>query len=138
MEKSNPEAVAAIRAAGAAADRQRLADLQAAFPEDAAFALQAFGEGKTVIEAKAARHDQIAPKFKALQEENATLKAAVESGKVNYTYDDSDKAKQQGDKQGGTDAKADELWAKNSKLQAEFGGEKSAFLADFKRHPESY
>lgn len=138
MTKSNPDAVAAFKAEGAAADRARLSALQSAFPEDAAFALQAFGEGKTVIEAKAARHDQIAPQLKALREENATLKAAVESGKVNYTYDDSEQAKQQGDKQGGTDAKADELWAKNPKLQAEFGGEKSAFLADFKRHPESY
>lgn len=138
MTKSNPDAVAAFKAEGAAADRARLSALQSAFPEDAAFALQAFSAGQSVIEAKAAKYDELAPQLKALREENAALKSTVENGKVVYTYDKQEGANQQGADAGDLNAKAEEIWAKNPKLQAEFGGQKSAFLADFKRHPETY
>lgn len=141
MAKSNPDAVKALREEGAKADRERLASLQKAFPEDAAFAMKAFGDGLSVEGAKALRHDELAPKLAAAEKENAELKAQVAGGKVNFSYDKKEGEGNQNDPAAKTDnveAQAKKVWDGSTKLQQEFGGEFKTFLSDFKRNPDDY
>jgi signal peptide peptidase SppA len=70
-EKEKPQAVdsaptvdlAKVRAEAAEAERKRLADLQVAFPDDAAFAMEQFAAGHDVTQAKAAYCDVLAQRL---------------------------------------------------------------------------
>lgn len=55
-------------------ERQRIADLKAAFPKDQAFALEAIEKGQSVQEAKAAYADKLAADLEAKTKEIETLK----------------------------------------------------------------
>lgn len=56
--------LAKVRAEALEADRKRLADLKAAFPEDPAFAMEQFAAGHDVTQAKAAYCDILAQRMK--------------------------------------------------------------------------
>ncbi len=139
MLQSNEAAVKSLQEEAVAADRKRLGDLQDAFPDDPAGALQAYQAGQSVTEAKAAAYDKLAPLVKTQKEEIATLKQQVEEGKVTFSRSDKEdgKTKPAGDA-GATDAAAEKIWANNPKLRAEFGDQKKAFLLDYKHNPGDY
>lgn len=142
MVLSNPEAVAKIQADAAAADRKRLGELQAAFPNEAAFAVQAHAEGLSVAEAKAKLYDTLAERTAKLETENVELKKQVEGSKV--TFSATDKGQAEGKTPVLTkstdelNAEAATIWNASSELRNEFNGEFEAFKADFKRFPQDY
>lgn len=136
MSKSNPAAVNEIKADAQKEDRQRLADLRAAFPNDLDFALQSHDEGLTVAEAKAKAYDKVSPELKSLREENTTLKAQIEGGKVNLTMSDDKKTELKSTDE--IEAEALKIWEADAALRSEFGGEKSAYLAAFKHDPDEF
>lgn len=140
MSKSNPDAVKQLQTAAQQADRQRLVELQAAFPNDAGFALQSYTDGLSVEAAKAKRYDELAPKVSELEKKVGEMQQEIDSNKVTVTVSDVDskpnaKASQQG---GDLETEGLKLWESDANLRNNFGGEKTAFLADFKRHPDEY
>ena len=138
MQKSNPSAVSELQAKAKAEDRQRLSDLRAAFKEDPDFAMEAFEAGLSIDAAKAKRYDAIAPKVADLQKQVNDLQAAVDANKVAVTMTSQDG--KQVDASGGDplEAEAAKLWDGDQNLRNEFGGEKTAFLAGFKKNPALY
>jgi len=85
-EKDLEQAKTEARSDALAESRKVLADLKAAFPDDAEFAMAAFEKGQTVVEAKAAYCDVLAAKSAQADEahakEVAALKAAGEKKAV--------------------------------------------------------
>lgn len=57
-----------------AAERQRLADLKAAFPGEDKFVMEQYEAGSSVLEAKAAFGDVLKARLEAKDKENATLR----------------------------------------------------------------
>jgi ATP-dependent Clp endopeptidase proteolytic subunit ClpP len=84
-EKDLEKATAQARAEAAAESRKLLADLKAAFPDAPTFAMAAFENGQSVVEAKAAYCDVVlaakAELEAGLTKEIAELKAAAENAK---------------------------------------------------------
>jgi signal peptide peptidase SppA len=72
----------AIRAEAALAERQRLAELKAAFSDEPAFAMEQFEKGSSLVEAKAAYAEVLKVKLAAEKKTNAELveKAKAASG----------------------------------------------------------
>lgn len=139
MTKSNPDAVKSLQENAKAEDRKRLSALQEAFKEDPNFAMEAFTAGLSVDAAKAKRYDAIAPRVADLEKQVSDLKAKVEEGKVTITRSDKDgKTSLEGKSTDDIEAEALKIWEGSEKLRAEFGGEKSAFLAAFKRDPDEF
>lgn len=138
MEKSNPGAVKELQENALRADRERLTALNAAFPEDPAFAMQSYTDGLSVEAAKAKRYGVIAPKVAALEAENKDLKAKVDGNKVTLTLSDKNETSLEGKTTDDVEAEALKIWEADADLRAEFGGEKSAFLAVFKRDPKGF
>lgn len=138
MAKSNPDAVTKLQEEAKAEDRRRLTELQAAFKEDPNFAMEAFTAGLSVEAAKAKRYDAIAPKVTELEKQVSDLKAQVESGKVTITRKDEGATSLEGKSTDDVEAEALKIWEADGDLRAEFGGEKGAFLAAFKRDPKEF
>lgn len=138
MQKSNPSAVGELKAAAQKEDRERLTALQAAFKEDPTFAMEAFTAGLSVEAAKAKRYDAIAPKVAELEKQNGELKTQVEAGKVTITRKDQPETSLEGKSTDEVEAEALKIWEADGDLRAEFGGEKSAFLAAFKHDPKEF
>jgi len=63
-------------------ERKRLGELKAAFPDDLEFALEAFEEGKTVLEAKAEHHDVLDKKLKEKDASNEVKSEKVIGAKA--------------------------------------------------------
>ena len=142
MVKSNPAAVAELqqkaRDEAVAADRKRSADLKAAFPDDAAFAMSAYEKGQTVAEAKAERHDVLVKENAALKKENGELKVKAEQGTVEFAAADKDGKPAVELSADQVDAKALAYWNSNEKVRTEFGGHKEDFIACYKHEPEQF
>jgi signal peptide peptidase SppA len=83
-EKTVAVDVAQIRSETAAAERQRLAALKAAFPDDPAFALDQFESGADVTEAKAAYCDVLAQRLQARKSEKPAEKPTEESDEYRH------------------------------------------------------
>lgn len=136
MAKSNPQAVEQLKAEAAAqaveADRQRRAQLDAAFADDLAFAAKCFADGKTVEQAKAERHDALVTEITALKTENADLKARVEAGKPSFVPSDAEGTHSAAESDALAEFEAG--WAKDPELQKSIS--KTAFLALAKREPQ--
>lgn len=75
------------REEGAKGERQRLAELKAAFPDDLEFAMKAFSEGRTVTEAKAEYCDVLREKEKQREQQG---KEKASDGAEPVKNDDSD------------------------------------------------
>jgi signal peptide peptidase SppA len=100
MDEHDVDTQAELNRAGdeaKAAERQRLADLKVAFPDDLEFALTAFEKGSSVQEAKAEYCDVVVERVKAQQAEEAKAKAQAEQAKT-----------QAQDKQGATPMASDD------------------------------
>lgn len=139
MQISNPDAVKSLQEDAKAEDRKRLTALQEAFKEDPNFAMQAFTDGLSVDAAKAKRYDAIAPKVADLEKQVTDLKAQVEGNKVNVTIKENTGSKDLTAKSTDeVEAEALKIWEGDENLRAEFGGEKSPFLAAFKRDPKNF
>lgn len=147
MKVSNPDAVLSIedagKKAGAEGERKRLADLQAAFPDDPAYVAECQAkEGFTAIEAMAARYQLVHAQNKELKKENEKLAkvAAEKDPTVEFVASDKEGAAAVGDDVGLTvddkDAKATELWNKNANLRATFHGGKGSFQALYRNDPQ--
>lgn len=142
MAASNKDVVAQIshagKKAGAEAERKRLTDLQAAFPNDAAFVAEATTEGWSVTEAKAAKFDAVSAENKELKTKNAELEKATKEPAIEFAPSDSE-AKGTGADEGTVDekdAKSVEIWNKNAKIRTAFNGNKNAFQAVYRNDPD--
>lgn len=145
MAASNKDAVTQIedagKKAGAEAERQRIAGLTAAFPNDPDFVKEATDKGWSVNDAKAAKFDKVAAENAELKTKNEELTKRAEAKDPNVEFAASDK-------EGGTnnaadpltvdeqDAQSTKIWNENAQLRANFSGEKGAFQALY-RHDKA-
>ena len=145
MKVSNKEAVLSIedagKQAGVDAENERCKAIDAAFPDDPTFAAECRAKkGMTVLEAKAAKFDQVQAQNVELTKKNAELtqKAQAANPAVEFAASDSEAGTSADE---GTvnekDAKSIELWNKNEKLRVAFNGNKSAFQATYRNDPET-
>lgn len=125
----------------AAAERERLAGLAAAFPDNSDFVAECVEDGSTVEQAKAKRYDTVAEELKTANAEIDKLKkAASNGGKPEFVAsdDDDDEIDPEDDSIDARDAAGTKLWNASEELREEFNGKKSTFLADYRRNPEDY
>jgi hypothetical protein len=145
MKSSNEAAVASIedagKQAGVDAENERCKAIDAAFPNDPAFAAECRAKkGFTVLEAKAAKFDQVTAANVELAKKNAELteKAKAANPAIEFASSDSEGGSSVDE---GTvnekDAKSIEVWNKNEKLRVAYNGNKSAFQATYRNDPET-
>jgi len=125
----------------AAAERERLSGLAAAFPDNADFVAECVNNELTVEQAKAKRYDTVAEELKTANAKVEELEAKQASGgKPNFLASDEDE--DDGDEEDNSvdakDAAGTKLWNADAELREEFNGKKSTFLADYRRNADDY
>lgn len=125
----------------AAAERERLSGLAAAFPDNSDFVAECVEDGSTVEQAKAKRYDTVAEELKTANAEIDKLKKAVSNGgKPSFVASDEDEddSDDEDDSVEALEAAGTKLWNADAELREEFNGKKSTFLADYRRNPDDY
>lgn len=125
----------------AAAERERLAGLAAAFPDNSDFVAECVEDGSTVEQAKAKRYDTVAEELKTANAKVEELeKKQASGGKPNFiaSDDDEDDGEEEDNSVDAREAAGTKLWNADAELREEFNGKKSTFLADYRRNPDDY
>lgn len=148
MKKSNPEAVQQMEQAAAdkakeeakAESAKALDEMKAAFPADLEYAIESHKAGLSVNDAKAKRYDEVAAENQTLKTANADLQKKLEEGNVEFAGESAE-----GQEAGATsddkelENAAAKIWDKNANnLQKEFGNNKTAFFAYYKKRPDEF
>lgn len=145
MKVSNKDAVLSIedagKQAGIDAENERCKAIDEAFADDPTFAAECRAKkGMTVLEAKAAKFDQVKAQNAELTKKNAELteKAKGANPAVEFASSDGESGAASDESTvNEKDAKSVEIWNKNEKLRAAYNGNKSAFQATYRHDPET-
>lgn len=143
MRASNEAAVVSIedagKKAGAEAERKRLAEFNAAFPNEPAFVAECIAkEGYSVRDARADRYEATLAENIELKQKYAELTEATKEPELTFASSDTEKSQA-----GATvstvdamDAKSIKIWEKDAALQGRYNGNKAAWQAFYRNDPE--
>ena len=136
--EADAKVVEAIGQQAVNADRERLKALQTAFPSDPQLALDAYTKGWTVERAKAEQYEALTAKVKSLEEQQQQSQAAPKQPVVGFASSDFKQGNAEYASVDQVEAEALSLWNSRGDIREIHAGNKFAFFADFKRHPEDY